>query len=273
MEEIERRQALAAFLRTRRARLSQAEVGLPARSRHRTPGLRREDVAELANIGVSWYTSLEQGKDVHPSKPVLESIAQALKLTHVEEKYLFLLAGHTPPVKAPPEEEEVPPELRRVVDVLTPHPAFVVGQRWDILFRNRAADLVFCFDEPFPPHSLNLVWRYFQMQGHSLDLDWEVQACNLVAQFRTDYARYPGDASFEELLHDLQHMSPLFRKWWEQHDIQGLPNGPRSIMHPALGPLEFDHVQAYFSSNLRVKIYAASPSTTSKLEQALSASS
>lgn len=273
MEEIERRQALADFLRTRRARLSQAEVGLPARSRHRTPGLRREDVAELANIGVSWYTLLEQGKDVHPSKPVLESIAQALRLTHVEEKYLFLLAGHTLPVKAPSEEEEVPPELRRVVDVLTPHPAFVIGRRWDILFKNRAADMVFCFDEPFPPHSLNMVWRYFQMQERSLDLDWEVQARNLVAQFRTDYARYPGDASFEELLHDLQHMSPLFREWWEQHDIQGLPNGPRSMKHPVLGLLEFDHVQTSFSSNLRVNIYAASPLTAPKLEQVLSASS
>jgi hypothetical protein len=73
------------------------------------------------------------------------------------------------------------------------------------------------------------------MQGHSLDLDWEVQARNLVAQFRADYARYPGDTSFEELLHDLQHMSPLFREWWEQHDIRGLPNGPRPMMHPALG--------------------------------------
>ena len=273
MEERERRQTLAAFLRTRRARLTQAEVGLPAPSRHRTPGLRREDVAELAHIGVSWYTLLEQGKDVHPSKPVLESLAQALRLTHAEEKYLFLLAGHALPVKAPPEEEEVPPELRRVVDVLTPHPAFVIGRRWDILFRNRAADLVFCLDEPFPPHSLNVVWRSFQMQGHLLDLDWEMQARNLVAHFRADYARSPGDASFEELLHDLQHLSPLFREWWEQHDIRGVPTGPRSMMHPALGLLEFDHVQASFSANLRVKIYAASPSTTSKLEQALSASS
>ena len=273
MEEIERRRALAAFLRTRRARLSQAEVGLPGHSRHRTPGLRREDVAELANIGVSWYTLLEQGKDVHPSKPVLESIAQALKLTHVEEKYLFLLAGHMLPVKALPEEEEVPPELRRVVDVLTPHPAFVIGRCWDILFKNRAADLVFCFDDPFPPHSLNLVWRSFQMQGRSLDPDWEVQARNLVAQFRADYARYPGDASFEELLHDLQHLSPFFREWWEQHDIQGVPSGPRFVMHPALGFLEFDHVQTSFSANLRLKIYAASPSTAAKLEQALPASS
>ena len=273
MEERERRQALAAFLRTRRARLSAAEVGLPARSRHRTPGLRREDVAELAHIGVSWYTLLEQGKDVHPSQSVLESIAHALRLTHAEEKYLFLLAGLPLAVKAPAEEEEVPPELRRLVEVLTPHPAFVIGRRWDMLFSNRAADLVFCFNEPCPPHSCNVVWRCFKMQGQSLDLDWEAQARNLVAHFRADYARSPGDASFEELLHDLQHLSPCFREWWEQHEIRGVPNGPRPLQHPALGLLEFDQVQTTFSSNLRVNIYAASPSTVSKLVQALSASS
>ncbi|GCE07743.1 helix-turn-helix transcriptional regulator [Dictyobacter aurantiacus] len=273
--ERERRQALAAFLRTRRARLSQAEVGLPARSRRRTPGLRREDVAELANIGVSWYTLLEQGQEVHPSMSVLESIAQALRLTPAEEQHLFRLSGHTLPAKAPAEEEEVPLALRRTVDALTPHPAFVIGRRWDVLFWNRAAGLLFRFDEPFPPHSLNVVWRYLQLQGRSPDLDWEVQMRNLVAQFRADYARYPGDASFEELLHDLQDMSPLFREWWEQQDVRGLPNGPRSMIHPALGLLEFDHVtfQASFSSDLRVKVYAASPATASKLEQALSATS
>ncbi|GCE21965.1 helix-turn-helix transcriptional regulator [Dictyobacter kobayashii] len=273
--ERERRQALAAFLRTRRARLSQAEVGLPARSRRRTPGLRREDVAELANIGVSWYTLLEQGQEVHPSMSVLESIAQALRLTPAEEQHLFRLSGHTLPAKTPAEEEEVPLALRRTVDALTPYPAFVIGRRWDVLFWNRAAGLLFRFDEPFPPHSLNVVWRYLQLQGRPLDLDWEVQMRNLVAQFRADYARYPGDASFEELLHDLQDMSPLFREWWEQQDVRGLPDGPRSMIHPALGLLEFDHVtfQASFSSDLRVKVYAASPATASKLEQALSATS
>jgi transcriptional regulator with XRE-family HTH domain len=276
MDEIERRQALAAFLRTRRARLSPTEVGLPARSRRRTPGLRREEVAELANIGVSWYTLLEQEQDVHPSMSVLESIAQALRLTPAEEQHLFRLSGHTLPVKAPTEDEEVSPALRRVVDALTPHPAFVIGRRWDILIWNRVAGRLFRFDEPFPPHSLNVVWRFFQQEeARSLNPDWEAQARNLVAQFRADYARYPGDASFEELLHDLQHISPSFREWWGQHDVRGLPDGPRSMIHPALGPLEFDHVtfQASFSSDLRVKVYAASPSTASKLEQAWSASS
>src|SRR5690242_15652701 len=162
MDEIERRQALAAFLRTRRARLSPISVGLPARGRRRTPGLRREEVAELANVGVAWYTLLEQGRDVHPSMSVLQSVALALKLTPVEEQHLFLLAGHTLPMKALPETEVVTPALRRMVDALTPHPAFVIGRRWDVLYWNRGADLLFRFDEPAPPHSRNIVWRFFQ---------------------------------------------------------------------------------------------------------------
>src|ERR1700737_3737183 len=124
MDEIERRQALAAFLRTRRARLQPADVGLPARNRRRTPGLRREEVAELANIGVSWYTLLEQGHDVHPSRQVLESLSQALRLTLAEEQHLFLLAYQEQPAKMVMEEEQVTPALQRVVDALNPHPAF-----------------------------------------------------------------------------------------------------------------------------------------------------
>jgi transcriptional regulator with XRE-family HTH domain len=275
MDEIERRQALAAFLRTRRARLSPAEVGLPTRSKRRTPGLRREEVADLANMGVSWYTLLEQGQDVHPSKPVLESVARALRLTPAEEHHLFLLAGHILSAQGAAEEEEVTPTLSRVVDALTPHPAFVIGRRWDVLTWNRAAGLLFRFEEPYPPHSRNVVWRFFQREAHTLDRDWETQAQNLVAQFRADYARYPGDASFQELLQDLQRVSPSFRQWWEQHDVRGLPDGPRSMIHPTLGVLEFDHVtfQTSLTPDLRVKVYAASPSTVSKLEQALSASS
>lgn len=275
MDEIERRQALAAFLRTRRARLSPTAVGLPARSRRRTPGLRREEVAELANIGVSWYTLLEQGQDVHPSFPVLENIAQALRLTPAEVHHLFLLSGHTLPAQGETEKEEVRPALQRVVDALTPHPAFVIGRRWDILTWNRAAGWLFHFEEPCPPHSRNAVWRFFQEKEQTIDSDWEAQAQNLVAQFRADYARYPSDASFQTLLRDLQRANPSFREFWERQDVRGLPDGPRSMIHPALGILEFDHVtfQTSLTPDLRVKVYAASSSTVSKLEQALAASS
>src|SRR5258705_3279882 len=120
MDETERRQALADFLRVCRARLQPTEVGLPTRKRRRTPGLRREEVAELANIGVSWYTLLEQGHNVHPSRQVLERLAQALKLTAIERQHLFLLAGHEVS-KLVEEEAQITPALQRVVDALNPH--------------------------------------------------------------------------------------------------------------------------------------------------------
>lgn len=273
MDERERRQALAAFLRTRRARLQPAEVGLPARSRRRTPGLRREEVAELAGMGVSWYTLLEQGQDVHPSRQVLESLARALRLTPAEAHHLFLLAGQDmPAAQGVGEDAQVTPALQRVVDALSPHPAFVIGRRWDVLACNRVADLLFHFYEPCPPHSRNVVWRFFQRGAiRTTDTDWQTQARNLVAQLRADYARYPGDASFRELIDDLQRVSAEFREWWEQQDVRGLPDGPRAMRHPTLGALDFDHVtfQTSVTPDLRVKVYVASPATASKLEELL----
>ncbi len=133
MDERERRQTLADFLRTRRARLSPADVGLPSGMRRRTPGLRREEVAELANIGTSWYVWLEQGRDVHPSPQVLESLAQALRLTLNERRHLFLLAGQPLPPHASPSEESASPALQQVLDDLNPTPAYAVGRRWDYL--------------------------------------------------------------------------------------------------------------------------------------------
>jgi transcriptional regulator with XRE-family HTH domain len=275
MDEKERREALGAFLRTRRARLQPADVGLPVRTRRRTPGLRREDVAELANIGVSWYTLLEQGQDVHPSRQVLESLARALRLTPAEEKHLFLLAYKELSIQRSMEEVLVSPALQRVVDALDPHPAFIIGLRWDVLTWNRAAELLFSFrEEVFPPHSRNVIWRFFKRRNRTMDLEWEKQAQHLVAQFRADYARYPGDPSFLEIIEDLQRLSPQFCQWWEQQNVRGLPDGPRIMMHPTLGRLEFDHVtfQTSITPDLTVKVYSALPATISRLEQALAAS-
>lgn len=273
MDERERREALAAFLRTRRARIQPAELGLPARNRRRTPGLRREEVAELANIGVSWYTLLEQGQDVHPSKQVLSSLSTALRLTAAEERHLFLLAYGEVSGKRM-EEEQVTPALQRVVNALNPHPAFMIGRCWNVLTWNRAAELLFRFHEPCPPHSHNVIWRFFQRENSTLYQEWEKQAQSLVAQFRADYARYPGDVSFREIIEDLQQASPQFCQWWEQQNVRGLPDRPQVMKHPTLGWLEFDHVtfQTSFSPDLRVKVYSASEASVSKLEQALSAS-
>jgi transcriptional regulator with XRE-family HTH domain len=272
MDEKERRMALAAFLRTRRARLQPVEVGLPARNRRRTPGLRREEVAELANIGVSWYTLLEQGQDVHPSQQVLLSLSQALRLTITEEKHLFLLASEEWPGKKFTDEKHLTPTLQRVVDALDPHPAFLIERCWNALTWNRAAELVFRLHEPCPPHSRNIVWRFFQSDTRIFHQGWEKQAQNLVAQFRADYARYPGDASFHEIIEDLQQASPQFCQWWEQQHVRNFPDGPRVIQHPTLGRLEFDYATFQTAPDLRVKVYSASEALASTLEQALSVS-
>src|SRR5437868_5837754 len=161
MHKSERRQALADFLRQRRARLSPTDVGLPPGFRRRTPGLRREEVAQLANMGTSWYVWLEQGRDVHPSAQVLESLAQALRLTLNERRHLFLLAGQPLPPRAFPLEESASPTLQRVLDDLNPNPAYIMGRRWDYLAWNKAANGLFSISEATSPYTRNLLWRVF----------------------------------------------------------------------------------------------------------------
>ncbi len=270
MDEKERREALAAFLRTRRERLQPADVGLPARGRRRTPGLRREEVAELANVGVSWYTLLEQGQGAHPSRQVLASLSQALRLSVAEERHLFLLAyGEASDKKL--EMEPVTPALQRVVNALDPHPALLVGRCWNALTWNRAAELVFRLYEPCPPHSRNIAWRFFQPEAREIYQAWDKQAQSLVAQLRADYARYPDDASFSKIVADLQCTSPQFCQWWEQQNVRGIADGPYTMQHPVLGWLEFEHVtfQLSIAPDVRVKVYSASEATASRLEQVL----
>src|SRR6266699_3222874 len=147
MQKNERREALADFLRKRRASLSPTEVDLPPGLRRRTPGLRREEVAQLANMGTSWYVWLEQGRDVHPSAAVLESLARALRLTPNERRHLFLLAGQPLPPPVSPVEESVNPALQQMLDDLNPSPAYVLGCRYDLLAWNTAADALFALSD------------------------------------------------------------------------------------------------------------------------------
>src|SRR5690348_12579225 len=156
MNEDERRQALADFLRKQRERRSPAEVGLPPGLRRRTPGLRREEVAQLANIGTSWYVWLEQGRNVRPSVQVLESLAQALKLTPNERRHLFLLAGQALPPHMSPTKECVSPVLQQMLDDLNPIPAYVMGRRWDYLAWNQAAEEVLHIPAEGLPYERNL---------------------------------------------------------------------------------------------------------------------
>jgi transcriptional regulator with XRE-family HTH domain len=272
MNESERRQALADFLRRRRARLSPGEVGLPPGLRRRTPGLRREEVAQLANIGTSWYVWLEQGRDVHPSVSVLESLAQALKLTLNERRHLFLLAGQPPPTHPFPSQEQVSPALQRVISDLDPNPAFAMGRRWDYLAWNKAAECVFAIAQPAPPYSENAIWRLFTSPtARACYPHWEHLARGVLAEFHTTSTLYPGDAWFEELIEDLKEASPEFCQWWSHQDAPGSIGGHKVMEHLTLGHLEFEHILLQMPSDPEVRILICTPNaaTRTKLERLL----
>lgn len=266
----ERRRALANFLRTRRERLTPGEVGLPEGSRRRTPGLRREEVALLANIGVSWYTSLEQGRAINPSQVVLESLAEALKLTATERQHLFTLAQYHNDVMSNDPIETVTSELQKLIYSLELHPAYIMGRRWDLIDWNACAELVFNFDTIHPPHNRNLLWRFFttpSLKQHGKD--WERAAKDGVARFRADNARYPGDATFAKLIQDLLQISEQFALWWSQHDVHPIEDGTKTLKHPQLGQLEFSHMTLQVPDNpdIRVIIYTPSHETITLLQQ------
>jgi len=272
MEFSDRSQSLAGFLRTRRERLAPAEVGLQRGPRRRTSGLRREEVAQLAHIGVAWYTALEQGRNVRPSEQVLESLAKALRLSPDERRHLFLLAlGHDPVETVP--NDGVPPAIEQLVQSLHPTPAYVMGRRWDVAAINPAAELVLRFHEWGEPHPANLVWRFFTYPG-TPNRDWEQWqrvAGGIVAQFRADSARYPGDPAFEALAADLQAVSSDFRHYWSQYEVRDTPAWHNKLIHPLLGRLDFENISLHPTGNrdLRLAIYLPDAATKAKLAEAL----
>jgi transcriptional regulator with XRE-family HTH domain len=269
MQERERRHALAAFLRQRRARLTPAEVGLPAGIRRRTPGLRREEVAQLANIGTSWYVWLEQGRDVHPSPQVLECLAQALKLTPNERRHLFLLAGQALPSLVMPTEEHVSVALQQMLDDLNPSPACVIGRRYDYLAWNQADDVLFAISPSATANDRNMVWRLFTSPTMRASMNWQQIARSTLAEFHTASVRYPDDPAFTELIDALRQMSPEFRDMWPQHEVRRVLDGHKVIVHPTFGRLEFEHMnlQVLSDPDLRIMVYSPSGETRAKMER------
>jgi hypothetical protein len=274
MSDEQRRQNLADFLRTRRMRLSPEQVGLVRGGRRRTPGLRREEVALLANVGVSWYTLLEQGRDIHPSSEVLQNIAEALQFTPAERQHLFLLADeqHLVGTHMPP--EQVSPALRRVLDALNPVPAYIIGRRWDFLAWNTAAEHVLLLSKSLvPPYTYNAVWRMFvsPLSQQIYNPEWELVAQRVLAEFRADSVRSAGDEWFQRLIADLQRVSPEFRAWWPRHDVGGRSEARKNIEHPLVGRLMFEHttLQVPTMPELKIVIYTPLPETDTleKLQQ------
>ncbi|GHO57714.1 helix-turn-helix transcriptional regulator [Ktedonobacter robiniae] len=269
-----RLQELGDFLRTRRARLTPEEVGLPRGSRRKTPGLRRAEVAQLVGVSVDWYTWLEQGRSITPSKQVLEHLVQTLRLDANERTHLFLLAQQQPPPALLRETEIVSPALQHFLDQFGTRPAFVSGRRWDILAWNDAGCAVFGDYRRMTTRERNTIWRIFtDPSSRQFVVDWEEDARQLLAQFRSMCGRYPGDAQLAELIHDLMLASPEFRAWWPDHEVRGGQEGWKTLNHPQVGYLVFERLtfQVFDTPDLKVTVYTPleEANTPRKVEQLL----
>ncbi len=263
----ERRAELSDFLRSRRARLSPSDVGLLDGPRRRTPGLRREEVALLANIGATWYTRLEQGLPINVSADVLEAIARALHLSRSERRHLFTLAGHTIPESEEAPDEIVSDLLHRTLAALEPSPAYIRGRHWDLLAGNRAWRAALCYDPLDATERPNMLWNFFtKPESRVRHPQWETIGPKIVAQFRSVAARYPEDPAFRSLIERLQERSEHFRRWWAQHDVCEATEGMKQFFHPLVGELQLDHTALLVPDfpDMRLVVYTAEPGSESE---------
>jgi transcriptional regulator with XRE-family HTH domain len=250
------RAELSEFLKSRRARISPAAVGLPSGRRRRTLGLRREEVADLAGVGLTWYTWLEQGRDIRVSAEVLTAIARTLQLEPAERAHLFRLAGHTPPALEPA-ADTISPRLQRVLDAWDPYPAHITGRRRDVLAWNRASDAIIGWSQ-LPDDRRNVVWNVFMVPATRQRLvEWEKEAALSVAAFRAEAGRDLGEPDYQELIAELLESSPEFAAIWARQDVRGRREGVKRYNHPELGrfDLEYTSFQVAEQPSLRLSLY------------------
>ncbi|EPH0094835.1 helix-turn-helix transcriptional regulator [Pluralibacter gergoviae] len=247
---------LADFLRQHREQLSPADVGLPSGRRRRTPGLRREEIAALAGVGLTWYTWLEQGRDIGVSADFLDNLARVLKLDAAERRHLFLLAHERPPAEPGKTWCILPPIIRRLMHDL-PHPAFVLNLRWDILGFNASADALFGFSSQSPGRR-NLLRMLFTDPTLYQRLDsWNEQAPLMLSSFRRDFARAVQEADIVELVNELEKISPEFKTWWRQYNIEREQSGVRKLVIDGVSvPFEQTSLTIDEDRHLRLVVYA-----------------
>ena len=231
---------LGAYLRDRRAKLDPTSFGLPP-ERRRTPGLRREEVAQRANISPTWYTWLEQGRGGAPSAGVLDRIARALMLTDVEREHLFLLGLGRPPEARYRRDEAVTPRLQRVLEALEPCPALIRTATWDVVAWNRAATVMLTDYAQLPSRERNLLRLIFlDPRVRAAHYDWRSVARFVVAAFRIDAARAGAAAEAAPLVEELCRVSPEFEAMWRANDMPSHAEAVKHIRHPILGPISFE---------------------------------
>jgi transcriptional regulator with XRE-family HTH domain len=241
---VARRADLAAFLRARRAAVAPSDVGIAPGLRRRTPGLRREEVALLAGVSVSWYTWLEQGRPINASIDVLDSLARALRLDPVERGHLLELAGHPARQSIELGRDTCPESVLGLLDAVVPAPAYAMGPLWDLLAWNAPFAALFPDIETLPAEDLNLVWLLFaNVNARALNGEWDAEARRTLSQFRAEVAPLREDPLVAGLVARLQETSQEFREWWPRYDVAGFESHRRVFDHPVAGRLIFESEQ------------------------------
>lgn len=265
-----RRHELAAFLRSRRERLTPEQVGLPRGRRRRTPGLRREEVAQLSAVGVTWYTWLEQARDIQVSVQVLDSLARALRLDGTERAHLFQLAGAVDPSPAQ-SCPSVTPAVRALLEQLEPVPAAIQNDRYDIVAYNRTYGLLMCDLDAVPPEDRNcLVLSYTHPDWQSSIVNLQEAQRLMAARFRAAMAGHLGEPAWKMLLKRLRDQSPDFREAWDRHEVVAHRTKRKEFLNKYVGRLVLDHTDLWLNPEVGARMVTYVPAdeeTRARLEK------
>lgn len=255
-----RRAELGAYLRARRADIMPEDVGLPRHGQRRTPGLRREEVAQLAGVGIAWYTWLEQGRVQSTSTQVLDAIGRALRLDGEGIRHIRSLAGLPLPARNP--DDELPEGITSMLENLLPNPACVYDWRFDYRAWNRAFTLVWRDLDSLPVEHRNLIWIIFKDPAiRELVDDWSTRAQLLLAHLRATLATHPNDARMNSLIAELNETSPEFREWWPRYVVSQYSYRAYVIHHSAVGTITFDATQLSFVLHPTLLLLIQTPRT------------
>jgi transcriptional regulator with XRE-family HTH domain len=263
VEDVRRRE-LADFLRRRREAIRPEQVGLPVAGRRRTPGLRREEVAQVAGVGVTWYTWLEQARDIRVSENVLDALARALLLDSHERAHLFTLAG-APSAAAVLESDTLDPAVALLLERFGTYPAAVVNARYDILAFNPSYAALMGDIAALPFDQRNVLWLLFTSDRmRRMCVDWEHATRRLVAQLRASYADHMSEPAWRSLVKRLQDASPTFREYWEEHNVAATVNAVKQFRHPEIGLLRFKSTNMWLTQRVgnRLLVYTPADAAT-----------
>jgi transcriptional regulator with XRE-family HTH domain len=258
---------LGTYLKDRRTRLDPMAFGLSG-SRRRTPGLRREEVAQRANISTTWYTWLEQGRGGAPSADVLDRISYALMLTDIEREHLYLLGlGRQPDVHYRA-ADGITPRLQKVLDALECSPAIIRTATWDVVAWNRAATVILKDYAAVPHNQRNILRMIFgDPRVRAAQYDWESVARYVVGAFRADAARAGATSQVGDLVDELCRLSPEFEAMWRDNDVRSPSEHTKQIKHPILGPIAFEYSSFSVDGRPDLGMVIYNPATPADAEQ------